>query len=174
MLLNEEYLRKVVRESIHKILTEDEQQEWFLNYGFDENFDFAKDIMNNCHLWEVNEDEDGIYLMFEPNDENLGYYYVIYVDCNLDWYSDGSEGGYDIERANPYITNIKSVRIDDNNTVGSEEIEIKVNESDEFIEFLENELMENFYSEEDLVNYTEQENPWDEYDPTEEYNRSLD
>ena len=45
MLLNEEYLRKIVRESIHKVLTEDEQQEWFLNYGFDENFDFAEDII---------------------------------------------------------------------------------------------------------------------------------
>ncbi len=167
MLLNEEYLRKVVRESIYSVLMENEQPDWFLEYGFDENFDFANDMMNNCHLWEVNEDENGIYLMFNPNDKNLEYYYIVYVDCDIEWENDDMEDGYRKEVGTPYITNIKSVKID-SDIPNAQETEIEVNESDEFIEFLKKGIEESgFYGEEGLNRY----NPEEGYHEDDAYDR---
>ena len=172
MLLNEEYLRKVVRESIHSVLMENEQPDWFLKYGFDENFDFAEDIMNNCHLWEINEDEIGIYLVFEPNDDNLDYFYIVYVDCDIEWNYEGIEDEYRKEVGTPYITNIKSVRID-SYTPNAKETEIEVNESDDFISFLENNIRESgFYSEEDLVQYNN-ENGYHEDDAYDDWKENV-
>lgn len=167
MLLNEEYLRKVVRESIHSVLMENEQPDWFLEYGFDENFDFANDMMNNCHLWEINEENDDIYLVFQPNDDNLDYFYTVYVDCEIEWEYDGMEDGCRKEVGTPYVTNIKSVKID-GNIPNAQETEIEVNESDEFIEFLNKEIEESgFYSEEDLY----QCNPEEGYHEDDAYDR---
>lgn len=167
MLLNEEYLRKVVRESIHSVLMENEQPDWFLEFGFDENFDFANDMMNNCQFWDINEENGEIYIVLVPNDDNLEYYYIVYVDCEIEWENDGMEDGCRIVTGTPYITNINSVRID-SDIPNAQETEIEVNKSDEFIEFLEKVIKESgFYSEEDLY----QCNPEEWYHEDDAYDR---
>lgn len=128
MILNENYLRKVVRESIHKVLTEDE------NMNMNQGIDYKEDIMN-CELNDFSDfisyDGQDITLIFTPTNLDDEYFYEINLTCGYKLEDEYSE-------PTPLIYSINSILFSDDDGVTKTPIDVE--ESKDLIKFLKSNL----------------------------------